>query len=72
MIRECGIRSLFLYMLAFFVYQDSLFGDTSSLLTLHLRLYIRYDEVYKTYLSIYNLYNSKISQKKILVKEKKQ
>ena len=59
-------------MLAFFVYQDSLFGETSSLLTLHLRLNIRYDEVYKTYLSIYNLYNLKISQKKMLVKEKKQ
>ena len=59
-------------MLAFFVYQDSLFGETSSFLTLHLRLYIRNDEVYKTYLSIYTLYNSKISQKKMLVKEKKQ
>ena len=58
-------------MSAFFVYQDSLLGETSSLLTLHLRLYIRYDEVYKTYLSIYTLYNSKISQKKNTCQGKK-
>jgi hypothetical protein len=58
----------------FFVYQDSfMFGETSSLLTLHLRLYMfRYSEVYKTYLSIYKLYNLKLSQKKMFVKEKKQ